>query len=199
VTTATTPPGHPAVAAPDADALHPLLGRRFSPRAFDPDATLTPDQLGRLLEAARWAPSASNTQPTRYHVGRRGDPTFAHLLAALMPPNRSWAGDASALVLLAAETVDPAATGGTRRWAEYDAGQAAAHLTVQAGALGLAVRQMGGFAPNALPALPAGVTPLAVLAVGVPLPVEAIPDGHPAHRLPARTRRPLDELLLRVA
>jgi nitroreductase len=180
--------------APAPARLHPLLADRFSPRAFDAGATIPPDELDVLLEAARWAPSASNTQPWRFLAGRRGEPAFAALLAALNPGNQAWAGDAAALVLVAAETVDE--NGAQRPWAVYDAGQAAAHLTAQAGALGLAVRQMGGFGADALPALPPRVTPLAVLAVGVPLPADRIPDGHPATRLPARGRRPLDELLL---
>jgi nitroreductase len=174
--------------------LHPLLADRFSPRAFDPAAALAPEHLDVLLEAARWAPSASNTQPWRFLAARRGEPAFDALLAALNPANGEWARDAAALILVAAETVDE--SGAPRRWAVYDAGQAAAHLTAQAGALGLAVRQMGGFRAEGLPALPAHVLPLAVLAVGVPLAADAIPDGHPATRLPARGRRPLGELLL---
>jgi nitroreductase len=195
VTTALT---RPAVVAPDpeAAALHPLLAARTSPRAFAPD-DVAPQQLGLLLEAARWAPSASNTQPARFLVGRRGDETFAALLAALMPGNQTWAGEAAALILVAAQTVDD--DGKPYRWAVYDAGQAAAHLTVQAATLGLSVRQMGGFVAADLPALPADVTPLVVMAVGAPLAPARIPADHPARRLPARIRRPLDELLLDAA
>jgi nitroreductase len=50
-------------------------------------------------------------------------------------------------VLLAARTTEEA--GRPRTWAVYDAGQAAAHLTVQAEAEGLSVHQMGGFHPAA--------------------------------------------------
>jgi nitroreductase len=118
-------------------------------------------------------------------------------LARALRGEQEWAGDAAALVLVAAETAD--GEGAPRRWALYDAGQAAAHLTPEASALGLAVRQMGGFSAADLPALPERVTPLAIIAVGVPLPPERIPAGHPATRLPARSRRPLGELLLDVA
>jgi hypothetical protein len=91
------------------------------------------------------------------------------------------------------------ADGTPRRWAVYDAGQAAAHLTAQASALGLSVRQTGGFVPANLPALPEHVTPLVVVAVGVPLADDRIPADHPATRLGPRARRSLDELLLEVA
>lgn len=177
--------------------LHPLLADRRSPRAFDATATIRADQLDLLLDAARWAPSAANTQPWRFLAGRRGDRAFDALLTALNPANRDWARDAAALVLVAAETAD--AEGTPRRWAVYDAGQSAAHLTAQASALGLSVRQMGGFVADDLPPLPERVVPLAVVAIGVALPADRIPEGHPATRLPARGRRPLDELLLDVA
>ena len=196
-TTSPTTERHAAVRTVEVAALHPLLAERHSPRAFDASATVTPDQLGLLLDAARWAPSASNTQPWRFLVGRRGDHAFEALLAALTPANRSWARDAAALVLIAAETADDEGT--PRAWAVYDAGQAAGHLTAQASASGLAVRQMGGFIPADLPALPEHVTPLVVMAVGVALAPEAVPADHPAQRLGARARRPLDELLLDVA
>lgn len=175
-------------------ALHPILAGRWSPRAFDPTATIAAEQLDALLEAARWAPSASNTQPWRFLAGRRGERAFDALAAALKPANRAWACDASALVLVAAETAD--ADGVPRRWALYDAGQAAAHLSAQAHATGLAVRQMGGFLPEALPPLPERVTPLAVAAIGVPLEPDRIPDDHPATALAPRARRPLADLLL---
>lgn len=177
--------------------LHPLLADRWSPRAYDPAVDLAPEQLDALLEAARWAPSASNTQPWRFLAGRRGDRAFDALLAALRPANLEWARDASALVLMAAETAD--AEGNARPWAVYDTGQAAAHLTAQAQAQGLAVRQMGGFDADALPALPERVRPLAVIAVGLPLAVDRIPADHAANRLGPRGRRPLDELLLDCA
>jgi nitroreductase len=195
--TTTTVPTTPALPSADAPDLHPLLAQRYSPRAFDSTATVTAEQLGLLLDAARWAPSASNTQPWRFLAGRRGDRAFDALLAALTPSNQAWARDAAALVLVAAETTNEEGT--PRPWAAYDAGQATGHLTAQATALGLAVRQMGGFIPADLPALPEHVTPLVVVAVGVPLAPDAVPADHPARRLGPRVRRPLEELLLDVA
>jgi nitroreductase len=100
-----------------------------------------------LLEAARWAPSANNNQPWRFLVGHRGDDVFGSLLAVLAPGNRSWAHAASALILVAAQTVD--GTGRPRPWALFDTGQAVAALSVQAEADGLSVHQMGGFDADA--------------------------------------------------
>ena len=194
-----TPSVHPtpAVTGTTARVLRPLLADRHGPCAFDASARLDPEQLDVLIEAARWAPSTSNTQPWRFLAARRGDRAFAALLAALTPNNREWARDAAALVLVAAETVD--ADGVPRRWALYDTGQATAHLTTEAADLGFAARQIVGFLPSQLPDLPARVTPLVVVAVGAPLPPEEVPVGHPARRFAACSRRPLDELLLDVA
>src|SRR5205823_13025534 len=43
--------------------VHPLLAERWSPRGFDQAHELADDRLTALLEAARWAPSAANSQP----------------------------------------------------------------------------------------------------------------------------------------
>src|SRR3954453_17478993 len=117
-----------------APALHDLLAERRRPRGFATDRDLEADTLHVLLEAARWAPSANNSQPWRFGVARRGEPAFDAMAAALAPGNQVWARNAGALVLLAAQTVGD--DGRERRWALYDVGQAAAHLTVQAQAEG---------------------------------------------------------------
>ena len=63
-----------------ADTSAPLIDplvERWSPRAYDPSAEVSTDVLRTILEAARWAPSASNTQPWRFIVARRGTSAFA--------------------------------------------------------------------------------------------------------------------------
>ena len=125
---------------PTTTALHPLLAARRSSRAFDERHELDEAGLTPLLEAARWAPSANNTQPWRFGVARRGEPAFDALVEALMPGNQVWAARAAALVLVAAADVDSA--GRPLPWARYDVGQAVAHLTVQAQAQGLLVHDL---------------------------------------------------------
>jgi nitroreductase len=179
--------------------LHPLLAARWSPRALDPAHDLSPDQLACLLEAARWAPSASNTQPWRFAVALRGSAEHAAVLDALAPGNRIWAHAASALVVAAAETVAP--DGSARPWALYDTGQAVAHLSVQAEHEGLAVHQMGGFDREQLRsvlAAPDSVEPLVVLAIGRRGDTAALPEPLADRETAPRTRLPLDELLVPV-
>src|SRR4051812_11541197 len=100
--------------ADTAAPVHPLLTKRWSPRGFDQNHVLDDDALTGLLEAARWAPSANNSQPWRFLVTRRGDEAFDRLAEVLAPGNRSWALAASALVLVAAQTTDE--TGQVRPW-----------------------------------------------------------------------------------
>jgi nitroreductase len=80
--------------------VHPLLAERWSPRGFDRAHEIGDEALAALLEAARWAPSAQNSQPWRFLVTRRGEPAHDRLFAALAPGNQAWAGRASALVLV---------------------------------------------------------------------------------------------------
>src|SRR3978361_1075651 len=141
--------------------LQPLLAERWSPRALDGSHELTEAQLTALLEAARWAPSASNTQPWRFATARRGSDAFAELYSTRAPGHQLWAHAASALIVVAAEVADD--EGKDRAWAAYDTGQAVAHLTVQAQHEGLAVHQMGGFDRQRvaeLLRLPETITPL---------------------------------------
>ncbi|MCM3657474.1 nitroreductase family protein [Agromyces mediolanus] len=134
-------------AATEAPLIDPLADR-WSPRAFDPEAVVESEQLRTILEAARWAPSANNSQPWRFIVARRGTAAFASLHGAMAGFNKEWADSAAVLIVNIAETVD--AEGRPRPWARYDLGQAVAHLTVQAQHEGLHTHQMGGFDAQAI-------------------------------------------------
>ena len=179
--------------------LHPLLAERWSPRAFDPAHQLSDSQLTALLEAARWAPSASNTQPWRFAVTLRGSDEHAAVLAALAPGNQVWAHAATALVVAAAQTTGP--DGAHRPWAEYDTGQAVAHLTVQAHAEGLAVHQLGGFdRARVADVLDASddVVPLVVLALGRRDETVQLAEPFAARETAPRERLPREALLIGV-
>lgn len=148
--------------------LHPLLAGRFSPLAFDPARALGDDDERALVEAARWAPSAGNAQPWMFHVRRRGAPGHDALVAHLAGSSRAWAPDAAALVVNIAHT---GAGDGMRYsdFAEYDLGQAVAHMTIQAAAMGLSCRQFRAFDLDGLTAaldVPGGWEVLTMTAVG---------------------------------
>ncbi len=181
----------------------PLIGalvERWSPRAYDPDAVVAPEIVDVLLEAARWAPSANNSQPWRFVVAHRGSPEFAAIHDALMGFNQAWADSAAVLIVNVAETTD--AEGRERPWATYDLGQAVAHLSVQAQHEGLHTHQMGGFDGDALKAafgLGETLKVVSVITLGVPGDVDSLPDVLREREVAPRQRLTLDELVLRSA
>lgn len=194
-----TEAGTQAAAGATSTDIHPLLAGRVSTRAFDHTEELDAERVARLLEAARWAPSASNTQPWRFLPALRGSLAHATLLDVLAEGNRLWAADAAALVLVAARTVD--AEGRGLPWAVYDTGQAVAHLVTQAEAEGLATHQMGGFdADAARSAFGLGdeLTPLVVVAVGSRTAPHRLPDFLVQREHAPRHRLDPAELLLPV-
>ena len=180
-------------------SVHPLLAERWSPRGFDRAHEIGVEALAALLEAARWAPSAGNSQPWRFLVTRRGEPAHDRLFAALAPGNQAWAGAASALILVAARTAGD--DGRPQPWALYDTGQAVAALVTQAQADGLAVHQMGGFDTDAVRAgfgLADVLTPVVVLAVGRQDSAAGLPAPLAVREAAPRTRHPVSDLLLPV-
>jgi nitroreductase len=173
------------------------LARRWSPRSFDAEATITEAQLDALLEAARWSPSASNHQPRRFIVARRGTPAFESIVSALVGFNATWAHRASALIVGVAET--STVEGDKRPYAEYDLGQAVAHLSVQAEAEGLVTHQMAGVQWDTLIAafgLTENLKPMTITAVGTIDTADKLPEALAARETAPRTRLALEEIVL---
>ena len=146
--------------------IHPDLAARWSPRNFDPDATLGDGELLALLEAARWAATWGHRQPVRFVVGVRGDDTFVGLTALLKRGN-AYAKASSALILVCADEGEDERTA---LYAAVDVGAAIAQLTVEAVSRGLVAHPMAGFDVDGARAafgIPNGVRPVAVVAVGL--------------------------------
>jgi nitroreductase len=133
-------------------ALHPLLADRWSPTTFDPAHELTEAEADLLVEAARWAPSAGNSQPWAFILGRRGDETHRRLAACLTGSSSRWAPSASLLVANLSHRYVEDTDWEFSEFSLYDLGQAVAHMTLQARALGLFVRQFRAFEREALAA-----------------------------------------------
>lgn len=179
-------------AATDSTILD-VLTERWSTRIFDAEAPIDEAALTSALEAARWAPSAANTQPWRVIVARRGTAEHAKIVAALAGFNRAWAAGAAALVVFVAETVRE---GKPMTWALYDTGQVAAHFTIQAHSDGLSTHQMGGFDRDAIAAdfaLGEDFTPVTVMAVGTLGDIRGASEELRARENAPRVRRSLDE------
>ncbi len=125
--------------------LHPLLRGRFSPLAFDRDVVIDDREVDLLLEAARWSPSAGNSQPWTFVTAVRGRAEHAVITARLAASSARWAPSASLLVVNIAHRYVDDTTMEFSEFADYDLGQAVAHMTLQAQALGFASRQFRAF------------------------------------------------------
>ncbi len=148
------------------NTLHPLLKKRWSPRAFL-DKKVEPQKLRNILEAARWSPSASNIQPWIFFVGENGDEAYSRIFDTLVEFNQKWAKFAPVLILACGKTTN--AEGSPNKAWMYDTGQSVAHMSIQAMDEGLHVHQMMGFDEEKaaqLFKLPADVRALTVTAVG---------------------------------
>lgn len=185
------------MSANTATPIHPVLSTRRSPRSFDATATISNDDLLAILEAARWAPSANNFQPWRFHVGVRGDEVFNSVLATLVPFNQSWANRASVLILVS--IVNQNEDGSPRPISSFDAGLAVSQLTFEAHSRGQVVHQMAGFdAANAVETfgLPAEITPIVVIAIGDQGPAEQLEGVLLERETAPRQRKDLSEIVL---
>ncbi len=183
--------------AGDDPAIHDLLKRRWSPRAFA-DRPVEPDKLRRLLEAARWAPSSYNEQPWAFIVATKDQPEqLERLLSCLIEANQSWAKAAPVLMLTVAHQTF-AKNNQMNRHAFHDVGLAMAQLTVQATAEGLFVHQMAGILPDKARevfGIPADWEPVAGVAVGYLGDPNQLPERLRERELAPRTRKPLDEFV----
>lgn len=159
--------------------IHPQFTARWSPRAFN-EVALTGAEVMRVLEAARWAPSASNNQPWRFAYGLRGDAAFDKIAGSLVAFNQSWAEKAGALVAIAsASVVEKEGVASANPWAAFDAGAAWGYLALQAHHSGLAAHAMGGFDAAVLGEslkLPKGYVLHAVVALGHQGDAEMLPE-----------------------
>lgn len=116
---------------------------RWSPRAMSGDEIDREDLL-ILFEAARWAPSSYNNQPWRMLYARRGTPEWNVFFNLLDDFNRTWAGNAGALVVFVSKTTfdhngKPSITHA------FDTGAAWAQLALQASLRGYVAHGMQGF------------------------------------------------------
>ena len=127
------------------ELLHPLLARRWSPTMFDETYAARAAEVESLLEAARWAPSAGNSQPWAFLTARRGDAVHPRLLRHLAASSARWAPSASILVVNLCHRYVEGTDWEYSEFALYDLGQAVAHMTIQAQSRGLFASQFRAF------------------------------------------------------
>ncbi len=114
------------------------------------------------------------------------------LCAHLTPGSSRWAPEASALVANCAHRLVADTDWEYSEFATYDLGQAVAHLTIQAQAMGLATRQFRAFERSALEAefeLPTHWEVTTMTAIGRPLHASDTPRRRVGLRQLAVTER----------
>jgi nitroreductase len=157
--------------------IEPLLLDRWSPRAMSGEE-ISQDELMRLFEAARWAPSSFNSQQWRALYARRGTEHWQTFFELLVEANKVWAKNAAVLVVFISRKMfdhndEPSITH------SYDAGAAWENFALQGFHQGLVVHGMQGFdyerARKEL-RIPEEFQVEAMAAVGKPGPKELLPE-----------------------
>jgi nitroreductase len=176
--------------------LHPLLSGRWSPTTFDQVRDVTAAEVDSLLEAARWAPSAGNSQPWAFIVGRRGESEHDRLVRHLAKSSAAWAPSAGLLVANLSHRLVQDTDWDYSEFCLYDLGQAVAHMSFQAQSLGMHVRQFRAFDRAGLAAefnVPHHWEIATLSAIGH-VPLNPDPDARVGSSRPVRRRRPSTEL-----
>ncbi len=175
----------------------PEIKNRWSPRAFS-DKQVESEKLERIFEAARWSASCFNEQPWRFMVGIKDqDKSWDKIFKSLSEWNQTWCESVPVLVLLVSKKTFTH-NNRANAWANYDLGQAAAYISVQAMAEGLYVHQMAGFdqdkARNGL-FVPEGFEIKSVIAIGYYGDVNTLPEDIRNSERGARSRNDLSTMV----
>jgi nitroreductase len=123
--------------------ISPILINRWSPRAMSGEE-ITREELMRLFEAARWAPSSLNNQPWRFLYAMRNTAHWEKFFNILTPGNQRWCKNAAVLVVVVSKTTFDS-NNKPARTHSYDSGAAWASLAFQGSFMGLVVHGMQGF------------------------------------------------------
>ena len=163
--------------------LYEAVRRRKSVRSYK--STPVPDEvLGRILDAARLAPSARNDQEWRYVVVRDRETIRQVAMAA---SDHHFMAEAPILIVCCAETDRRLMSCGHYAYA-IDAAISIDHLTLAATGEGLGTCWIGGFDPSV-------VRPILGIPDSIEI-VELLPLGYPADdSLVDKKRKPIEEIV----
>ncbi|MBE9914161.1 nitroreductase family protein [Paenibacillus donghaensis] len=173
--------------------VSPLFLNRWSTRAFS-NREVSDQDLYTVLDAAHWAPSASNGQPWRFIVARTEEQrsVFHQFIHEL---NLAWVSSAPVLIVVASDKLKE--NGEPNVAHAFDAGAAWASMAIQATMLGLFTHAMGGFDRNKsrqMLNIPDNFEIHAVIALGYKGDKSALPEAIRQREVP-NSRRPLNELV----
>ena len=169
----------------DAEVLNLMLNR-WSPRAMS-GAPISDAERASLLEAARWAPSCFNAQPWRFLYATKGSAHWDAYFDLLIAPNQAWVSQAGLLLVLLSRrrfehNGEPTDTN------SFDAGAAWQNVALQASSMGLVAHGMRGFDKQRARVdldVPELFEIEAMIAVGHPGEIEALPETHVEREKPS--------------
>lgn len=163
-----------------------VIKLRRSVRSFTKE-DVSNEQIEKILEAARWAPSAGNLQPWEFIIVRKPEIKKEIARAAL---NQTFIEEAPVVIVVCANEVRSGSIYGGRGVNLYciqDTAAATENMLLAACALGLGACWVGAFNEEEIRRIlkiPRGIRPVAI-----------IPIGHPAERPSPPRRRSLKEIV----
>jgi nitroreductase len=166
------------------DVLKAVRGRR-SIRAFKSD-DVSPEIVEKLLDAARWAPSAGNIQPWEFIVVRKPEVKKALAEAAL---DQTFIEEASVVIVVCANEDRSSQGYGIRGKTLYciqDTAAAIQNLHLVAYSLGLGTCWIGAFREEEareILKIPSGIRPVAIIPVGYPAEAPSPPSRRPINQI----------------
>ncbi len=124
-----------------------LLKERKSPRGFL-DKNVSEEDLEKMFDAARWAPSSYNGQPWRFlYADKVKNPElYETLLGILVEFNQAWA-KAAPILMVSMARVKYELSEEDYKHSWHDLGLAMGNMSIMAQSLGISMHIMGGFDP----------------------------------------------------
>ncbi len=123
--------------------IEDLFIKRWSPRAMSGEM-LSPNEIGSLFEAARWAPSCFNEQPWRFLYAQSDSDQWPLFFDLLVEANQVWAKNSGMLIVVISKRAF-AHNGKPNNSHSLDTGSAWQSLALQASVMGLVAHGMAGF------------------------------------------------------
>jgi nitroreductase len=167
------------------DVLEAIKGRR-SVRAFK-SQDVSPEIVEKLIDAARWAPSAGNIQPWEFIIVRKPEIKRALAEAAL---DQTFIEEAPVVIVICANENRSSQGYGIRGKTLYciqDTAAAIQNIHLAAYSLGLGTCWIGAFREEEareILNIPHGVRPVAI-----------VPVGYPAESPSPPSRRPISQIV----
>lgn len=179
--------------------VHPLIQKRWSPRAFS-EKLVSEEDLNTIFTGASWAASAMNEQPWQYVYAVRGTPGFHSLWECLLPGNKPWTKQAAVLfVAMQRHTFN--SSGKQNKWATHDVGMANAQLLLQATSLNIFGHLMAGFDAEKLKTLLElgdNISPVCMGVLGYLGEPDQLEEPYKSREKAPRSRKALEEFVKKL-